>query len=81
MLTLAKVRVAEASLAARTKSVLGKLSDLPLDRAFDAATLIGVLHHIPDDCAKLSVLKDIAQQLKPRAPVTVVCTAQILCSW
>jgi tRNA (cmo5U34)-methyltransferase len=69
MLALAMGRVAEAGLAGRTKAVLGEVRDLPLRRAFDAATLIGVLHHIPDENTKLAVLKDIAQRLKPQAPL------------
>jgi tRNA (cmo5U34)-methyltransferase len=69
MLALAMSRVAAAGLAHRTKQVLGEVGDLPRDRAFDAATLIGVLHHIPGHTAKLDLLRDLACRLKSNAPL------------
>jgi tRNA (cmo5U34)-methyltransferase len=41
---------------------------LPADDQFDAATLIGVLHHVPGDTAKQALLHSIASRLKPQAP-------------
>ncbi|MEM1217302.1 MAG: class I SAM-dependent methyltransferase [Bacteroidota bacterium] len=42
----------------------GYVGDLPLDTLFDGATLILVLHFLPDDGSKLRLLQDIAQRLK-----------------
>lgn len=68
MLDLALSRVEEAGLGDRVEAVLGDISDLPSARRFDAATLIGVLHHLPGDAAKRAVLADIAARLYPGAP-------------
>lgn len=68
MLDLALSRVAEARLEDRVEPVLGEVADLPVDRRFDAATLFGVLHHLPGDDAKRAILADIAARLKPGAP-------------
>ena len=69
MLDLALSRVAAAGLLERTEPVLGVVADLPAGRLFDAATLIGVLHHLPDQDAKQSILRDIATRLKRGAPL------------
>ncbi len=36
---------------------------------FDAATLIGVLHHLPGDDAKSTILRSLAARLNPGAPL------------
>ena len=69
MLDLAEARITAAGLQNRTKVILGRVEDLPIDRHFDAATLIGVLHHLPGDAAKQQILRDIAARLKPGAPL------------
>lgn len=69
MLALAVARLAETGLAARTEVVHGTVADLPDEAAFDAATLIGVLHHLPGDEAKRAILRDIARRLRPGAPL------------
>lgn len=71
MLDLALARVREAGLLARTEPVLGVVADLPAEPRFDAATLIGVLHHLPGDEAKRGILRDIAERLKPGAPLVL----------
>jgi tRNA (cmo5U34)-methyltransferase len=68
MLDLARAAIHAAGLSERTEIVLGAVQDLPADRQFDAATLIGVLHHLPGDEAKGRILADIARHLKPGAP-------------
>lgn len=69
MLDLALARVADAGLSSRTEAIRGFVEDLPADRIFDAATLIGVLHHLPGDEAKRGILRTIASHLKPGAPL------------
>lgn len=68
MVELARDRVAGAGLEGRTDFVLGTVADLPDTTRYDAATLIGVLHHLPGDQAKRDILRDIARRLKPGAP-------------
>lgn len=72
MLELARRRLAgeEAAAGARpgTGSVqlrLGFVSDLPARPRFHAATVINVLHFLPDDGEKASLLKDVADRLRP----------------
>jgi tRNA (cmo5U34)-methyltransferase len=71
MLDLALAQVDAAGLSSRTEAILGFVEDLPADRVFDAATLIGVLHHLPGDQAKLAILRSIASRLKPGAPLVL----------
>lgn len=71
MLDLAMGRIAEAGLSDRAEAVLGAVADLPSGPTFDAATLIGVLHHLPGAAAKASILGDLADRLAPGAPLIV----------
>ena len=67
MLELARRRVAQAGLASGVSFQLGYASDVPERPLFDAATLINVLHFVPDDGAKPDLLNDIARRLRPGA--------------
>lgn len=69
MMDLAVARLTEAGLLDRTEVVLGTVDDLPPGARFDAATLIGVLHHLPGDEAKRGILRSLASRLKPGAPL------------
>ncbi|MGX7705630.1 SAM-dependent methyltransferase [Methylobacterium sp. Gmos1] len=69
MLALAVARLEKRGLTERTEVVRGTVADLPEGEAFDAATLIGVLHHLPGDDAKRAILGDIARRLVPGAPL------------
>ena len=71
MMDLAIARLAEHGLANRTEIVLGTVDDLPAGEPFDAATLIGVLHHLPGDAAKHDILRAIARRLRPGAPLVL----------
>jgi tRNA (cmo5U34)-methyltransferase len=68
MLDIASARIAAAAMTERTTVRLGRVEDLPSAAAFDAATLIGVLHHLPGDAAKAGILQAMASRLKPGAP-------------
>jgi tRNA (cmo5U34)-methyltransferase len=68
MIDLAVARLKQSGLIARTNVHVGYVDDLPLDLRFDAATLIGVLHHLPGD-AKRGILRSIATRMKPGAPL------------
>lgn len=69
MMDIARFRIAEAGLAQRTNFHLGYVDDLPREAAFDGATLIGVLHHVPGDEAKHRLLASISERLRPGAPL------------
>lgn len=69
MMDISIRRLEEAGLIERTELHLGYVDELPLERRFDAATLIGVLHHQPGDGAKRALLGSLAARLKPGAPL------------
>jgi tRNA (cmo5U34)-methyltransferase len=69
MIDIARDRVARYGLTARVSLVHGTTDDLPADARFDAATCLMVLHMLPDDGAKLALLKPIAERLQPGAPL------------
>jgi tRNA (cmo5U34)-methyltransferase len=73
MLDLAVQRLKAEGLAGRTDARLGYVEDLRADAQFDAATLIGVLHHLPGTEAKAHILESIATRLKPGAPLILAC--------
>lgn len=73
MLDLAVQRLTAAGLGGRTEARLGYVEDLPADAQFDAATLIGVLHHLPGTEAKAGILKSMAMRLRPGAPLILAC--------
>ncbi|WP_312524969.1 class I SAM-dependent methyltransferase [Comamonas sp.] len=73
MLEQAMERVRGAGLLGRVEPFRGAVEALPATRRFDAATLIGVLHHIPSDEGKNLILRELAERLHPGAPLIVAC--------
>ncbi len=73
MLDLTIERLKQTGLMQRAEVHLGYVDDLPLDPRFDAATLIGVLHHLRGQDAKRAILQSIAARLKPGAPLILAC--------
>ncbi|KPG96594.1 class I SAM-dependent methyltransferase [Pseudomonas sp. RIT-PI-r] len=71
MLEAATQQLQANDLLHRTQVHLGQVDDLPADESFDAATLIGVLHHLPGDAAKQQILRAVQARLKPGAPLIV----------
>ena len=69
MLDIAVAELSRHGLASRTDVHLGYVDDLPPDRRYSAATLIGVLHHQPGQQAKRKLLHAIASRLTPGAPL------------
>lgn len=72
MAAIVTERVDAAGLAGRIRLHRGYASDLPPGPRFDGATLDLVLHFLPDDGAKQSLLRDIATRLRPGAPFVLV---------
>jgi tRNA (cmo5U34)-methyltransferase len=71
MLAAATEQLRIHDLLARTDLHLGPVDDLPADESYDAATVIGVLHHLEGDEAKRALLQSIRARLKPGAPLIV----------
>lgn len=71
MLDAATQQLQANDLLHRTQVHLGQVEDLPANESFDAATLIGVLHHLPGDAAKQQILQAVQARLKPGAPLIV----------
>ena len=71
MLSIARKKVAAASLESKISLVRGLIHDVE-EKNFDAATSILVMHFLPDDGTKLNFLKGIADKLKPGALIVLV---------
>jgi len=71
MLDLARTHLLEAGVSDRAETVLGAVADLDSAASFDAAIMIGVLHHLPGNEAKQEILTQIAMRLRPGAPLVV----------
>lgn len=71
MLDLARSSLIDAGVADRVDIILGSVSDVMPTISFDAAIMIGVLHHLSGDAAKQSILEEIAARLRPGAPIVV----------
>ncbi|MFJ2709632.1 class I SAM-dependent methyltransferase [Pseudomonas sp. NPDC087346] len=71
MLGAAVQRLSASGLMHRIDMHLGHVEDLPADASFDAATLIGVLHHLHGDQPKQDLLRCVNERLKPGAPLIV----------
>lgn len=71
MAALAQHQIQEAHLEDRVEFVIGELSELPSETRYDAAIMIGVLHHIADDNDKGILLSQISARLKSNAPMVI----------
>lgn len=71
MLDLTRAQIAAAELSARVRFVDGELSAVAPEAAFDAALMIGVLHHIPGDADKQTLLGAVAARLRPGASLVL----------
>ena len=71
MMDIAIAQLDQAGFADRTSVHLGYVDELAEATQFDAATLIGVLHHLPGQDAKRHMLRSIASRLRPGAPLVL----------
>jgi len=69
MLAVARRRMMEGGISERVGLHAGFAQELPAAESYDAATLILVMHFIPDDGEKLKLLKSISARLQPGAPL------------
>ena len=72
MIRITQARVERALIEDRVAIHQGYVDDLPLAATFEAATLVCVLHFMPDDGTKLALLRSIAARLRPGAPLVLV---------
>jgi len=56
---------------ARVTPFVGQVRDLPPQEPFDAATIVNVLHFVPDDGSKADLLRSVTCRLKPNSPVVL----------
>ena len=68
MIDIAEARLGALGLLDRTELVTGEVGALP-DTRHDGATLIGVLHHLPDAASRIDLLRAVARRLEPGAPL------------
>lgn len=73
MLAVARERLQAEGLLSRTHLHVGELHSLPPGPPFDGAQLMGVLHHVEGEEARLELLREVTRRLKPGAPVVVGC--------
>lgn len=72
MLAIAQDRINQSELSQRVQLVQGYTQELPVAPLYDGATCILVMHFLPDDGSKLSLLQSIAQRLKSSAVFVLV---------
>jgi tRNA (cmo5U34)-methyltransferase len=73
MLAVARKRLEAEGLLSRTHLHVGELHSLPPGPLFDGAQMMGVLHHVEGEEARLELLREVTQRLKPGAPLVVGC--------
>jgi tRNA (cmo5U34)-methyltransferase len=73
MLAVARKRLEAEGLLARTHLHVGELHSLPPGPLFDGAQMMGVLHHVEGEAARLSLLREVTRRLEPGAPLVVGC--------
>ena len=67
MMAIAKKQLSQRNLLERVNLHPGYVGSLPETSLMDAATLILVMHFLPDDGSKLALLKAITKRLQPGA--------------
>ncbi|MCY1016110.1 class I SAM-dependent methyltransferase [Pyxidicoccus sp. MSG2] len=73
MLAVARKRLEAEGLLSRTHLHVGELSSLPAGPPFDGAQMMGVLHHVEGEEARLELLREVTRRLKPGAPLVLGC--------
>ena len=71
MMAIAKEQLLSVGLQEQVNLHTGYVNSVPETEPMDAATLILVMHFLPDDGAKLELLENIARRLKPGAKLII----------
>lgn len=72
MIRITESRLERAGLRDRVQMHHGYTDDLPDEAQFDVATLVCVLHFLPDDGRKLALLRSVAARLRRGASFVLV---------
>lgn len=80
MLEQAMSQLQALGLGHRTAAVPGYVRDIAAGAQFDAATVIGVLHHVPGTEAKMALLREVAACLPAGAPLILAGNAHAYAS-
>ncbi|HEX5748206.1 MAG TPA: class I SAM-dependent methyltransferase [Archangium sp.] len=73
MLAVARQRLEAEGLLSRTHLHVGELHTLPPGPPFDGAQMMGVLHHVEGEEARLALLREVTRRLAPGAPLVLGC--------
>ncbi|RKH97729.1 methyltransferase [Corallococcus sp. AB038B] len=73
MLEVARKRLEAEGLLSRTHLHEGELRTLPQGPPFDGVQLMGVLHHVEGEDARVELLREVTRRLKPGAPLVLGC--------
>lgn len=73
MLAVARQRLEAEGLLSRTHLHVGELRTLPPGPPFDGAQMLGVLHHVEGEEARLELLREVTRRLAPGAPLVLGC--------
>lgn len=73
MLAVARKRLESEGLLSRTHLHVGELHTLPPGPPFDGAQMMGVLHHVEGEEARIELLREVTRRLKPGAPLVLGC--------
>lgn len=71
MIEVTRSVVARLSVEERVRIHHGYVHDLSPSAEFDAATVINVMHFLPDDGAKQELLTSVAERVRPEGPVVL----------
>lgn len=71
MVEVARANIVEAKLIERVEFIEGSLEQISGDASFDAAIMIGVLHHLAGENAKRQIMIHLAERLKAGAPLVL----------
>ena len=71
MLAVARERSSGAGLQGRVQLHAGALQELPPGPRFDGAQMVGVLHHVEGEDARLALLREVVRRLGPGAPFII----------
>jgi tRNA (cmo5U34)-methyltransferase len=73
MLAVARERLETAGMLSRTHLHVGELRTLPPGPPFNGAQMMGVLHHVEGEEARLELLREVTRRLEPGAPLVLGC--------
>ncbi|MEM8739588.1 MAG: class I SAM-dependent methyltransferase [Planctomycetota bacterium] len=73
MVDVARGRVREAGLDSQVELKVGHLGDHDLGRRFDAAVMLGVLHHVQGEGPRKALVQAVADHVKPSGHLLLAC--------